>query len=94
VGQAQLRLRQWNRALANFETNLALMVKYDKRAWALRALVDICALHMAKGNASAIRPVAQEASAPGGNRAPGAESKPAPTSAALHDSGRGGAGDG
>ena len=63
VGQAQLRLRQWNRALANFETNLALMLKYDKRAWALRALVDICALHMAKGNASAIRPVAQEASA-------------------------------
>jgi tetratricopeptide (TPR) repeat protein len=61
VGQAQLRLRQWNRALVNFQANLGLMRTYDKRAWALRALVDICALYLAKGDASAIRPVAQEA---------------------------------
>jgi hypothetical protein len=37
------------------------MRKYDKRAWALRALVDICELYQASGNHDAMQPVVVEA---------------------------------
>ena len=61
AGRAQLLLREWDQALANFQANLALMRKYDKRAWALRALVDICELYRASGDFGAMLPVVREA---------------------------------
>ncbi len=60
-GRARLALQEWEQALVNFQANLALMRKYDKRAWALRALVDICELYQASGNHDAMRPVVVEA---------------------------------
>jgi tetratricopeptide (TPR) repeat protein len=59
--RAQLRLQEWDRALVNYQANLALMRKYDKHAWALRALVDICELHLASGDHGAMHPVVDDA---------------------------------
>ena len=61
AGRAQLWLQQWDEALVNYQANLALMRKYDKQAWALRALVDICELYLASGDHGAMEPVVQEA---------------------------------
>ena len=61
AGRAQLRLKQWEEALANYRDNLALMRKYDKHAWALRALVDMCELYGCQGDQQMLQMVAQEA---------------------------------
>jgi len=61
AGRAQLWLQEWDQALTNYQANLALMRRYDKPAWALRALVDICELYLASGDLEAMRPVADEA---------------------------------
>lgn len=63
VGRACLRMGKWPEAMASYQANLALMRKYDKHAWALRALVDICELYLDSGDFAAMRPVAEEASA-------------------------------
>jgi hypothetical protein len=60
AGRAQLWLGQWDEALVNYQANLALMRKYDKQAWALRALVDICELYLASGDHGAMGPVVKE----------------------------------
>jgi tetratricopeptide (TPR) repeat protein len=60
-GRAQLAMQRWEQALVNFQANLALMRKYDKHAWALRALVDICELYRSSGEYAAMEPVVREA---------------------------------
>jgi tetratricopeptide (TPR) repeat protein len=61
AGRAQQHLKEWDKALVNFQANLALMRKYDKQAWALRALVDKCELYLHSGDHGAMSPVVEEA---------------------------------
>jgi tetratricopeptide (TPR) repeat protein len=63
AGRAHLHLGQWEPARANFESNLALMRRYDKHAWALRALVDLCEVALASGDLTELEAPAEEARA-------------------------------
>ena len=62
AGQAQFRLQRCQEALVNYQANLVLMQRYDKQAWALRALVDLADLYMASANLEAMTPVCNQAS--------------------------------
>lgn len=60
MGRAEMHLGLAEKALVNYQANLALMRKYDKRAWAIRALVDICELYQFSGNLAELPLVVQE----------------------------------
>jgi tetratricopeptide (TPR) repeat protein len=61
IGRAQMQVGQWDEAVVSYRANLALMRKYDKPAWALRALVDMCELHLAMGDQEALSVSGHEA---------------------------------
>jgi tetratricopeptide (TPR) repeat protein len=61
IGRAQMQLGHWDQALANYQANLALMRKYDKYAWAIRALVDISELYLFSGKLDKLPGVLREA---------------------------------
>ncbi|MBN1318641.1 MAG: tetratricopeptide repeat protein, partial [Anaerolineales bacterium] len=61
MGRAQMQLGHWDQALANYQANLALMRKYDKYAWAIRALVDISELYLCSLDLEELPDVLREA---------------------------------